>query len=58
MTECCGVKLIVRRTYAKGVETVRQRMAESPAAGRIELLPPNPLDPQAAAAYAAGLAQP
>ena len=49
-----------RRMHAKNLATVRQRMVEDLAAGRVELLPPNPLDPQAAAAaaVAAGLAQP
>jgi hypothetical protein len=51
---------IFRRLYSRNLGAVRQRMAEDLAAGRIELLPPNQLDPQAAAAaaVAAGLAQP
>ena len=54
-----AVKLVIRREYPLHIAAVRQRMAEDLAAGRIELLPPNPLDPQAAAASAAaGLAQP
>ena len=44
---------IFGRTYAKTLGTVGQRMAEDLAAGRIEVLPPNSLDPQAAAAAAA-----
>ena len=46
------------RLYSKNLAAVRQRMVEDLAAGRIELLPPNPLDPHAASASAAtGLAQ-
>jgi hypothetical protein len=50
---------IIGRAYAKTLDAVRRRMVEDLAAGRIELLPPNTLDPQsAAAAAAAGLAEP
>jgi hypothetical protein len=48
-----------RRIQARNLGVVRQRMVEDLTAGRIELLPTNALDPQAAAAAAAArLAEP